>query len=57
MVKQGDNIFPMCFNLFINDLLKELNTCNVGVMVNDWLICALAYADDIVLLTKKVNNM
>ena len=56
-VKQGDNISPTCFNLFINELIKELRGCNVGVNVNGTLVNVLVYADDIVLLANNEVEM
>ena len=50
-VQQGDNLSPMLFSEFINRLLKELQTLDMGVeLKNGQKICVLAYADDIVLL-------
>ena len=57
-VKQGDNLSPTLFYGFINDLINKLNSLNVGVRVNDTKkVCVLAYADDIVLLSKSVPEL
>ena len=50
--RQGDVTSPTAFSILINDLLKELKASNMGVTVNDLIISALAYADDIVLLAE-----
>ena len=56
-VKQGNNISPTCFSLFINGLIGELKSCNVGIQVGCRKICTLAYADDIVLITASITEM
>ena len=34
-VKQGDIISPTIFSLYVNDLVKELNSLNLGVPIDD----------------------
>ena len=57
-LKQGCNLSPLLFNLFINDLLSEINgqfldspTLN-GVPIN-----GLMYADDLVLISESENGL
>ena len=38
---------PYLFNIFINQLLLDLNDCDVGVRIGDVLYNSMAYADDI----------
>jgi hypothetical protein len=49
-VKQGDNLSPTLFNMFINDLAAEVKALNCGVNVDGHNICILLYADDIALI-------
>ena len=56
-VKQGDIISPTIFSLYINDLVNELNSLNLGVPIDDENVCALLYADDIVLFSDSEANL
>ena len=56
-VKQGDNLSPTLFALFINDLAEELKTLNCGISINDLPLCCLLYADDLMLLSDTEDNM
>ena len=42
---------PILFNLFINNLLKNLNSSQLGSTIGDIHVFALGFADDIVLVT------
>ena len=44
--KQGDNLSPNCFSLYLNPLLTELKSSGKGVSVKNDIISVLAYADD-----------
>ena len=56
-VKQGDNLSPTLFALFINDLALELNSMDCGIKIDNTHICCLLYADDIMLLSENEDNM
>ena len=51
MVRQGDNLSLTLFNLFMNDLAKELNSLKLVVSLDDLHLCCLLYADDIALIS------
>ncbi|KAK3092919.1 hypothetical protein FSP39_008861 [Pinctada imbricata] len=56
-VKQGDNLSPTIFSLFINDLAMQIKALNKGVPVGDLNISILLYADDIALITQNEKDM
>lgn len=56
-VKQGDNLSPNLFKIFINDLPGSLKNTPDPVMVKSHPIHCLMYADDIVLLSTSANGL
>ena len=51
-LKQGDNLSPTAFSVYINDLLNELNNSGLDIQLTPSLnVNNLAYADDIVLIS------
>lgn len=48
-VKQGDNLSPNLFTIFINDLPQYFHTCSDSASVNTSKIECLMYADDIII--------
>ena len=56
--RQGDVTSPTAFSLIINDLLKELNSSNIGVKIDaNLIVSVLAFADDIVLLAENAEDL
>ena len=56
-VRQGDNLSPTLFSIYINDLAVELKRLNLGVKMGNLHICILLYADDIVLVSENEVNL
>ena len=46
-VRQGGLLFPAFFNLYMDDLSKQLGACRTGCMIGDTLINHFMYADDL----------
>ena len=49
--KVGGILSPVLFNLYMDDLSKQLKGCKTGCMVGDNLINHMIYADDLVVLS------
>merc|ERR1711994_1087705 len=56
-VKQGGVLSPILFSLFINELIMEIKKAEMGIKLKDTLIAILLYADDIVLIAKKKQEL
>ncbi|GLD71006.1 uncharacterized protein AKAME5_002232600 [Lates japonicus] len=56
-VKQGDPLSPLLFNLALDPLLYMLEDKGVGFKVGDQSLTALAFADDLVLLSDSYKGM
>ena len=55
--RQGDNLSPTLFILFINDLVTMMKNADVGLQIGEIKINILLYADDIVLLADSANDL
>ncbi len=55
--KQGDNLSPNCFSLYLNPLLSELKASGLGVRVENDIISVLAYADDLVFVAESHQDL
>ncbi len=53
-VIQGDTLSPTLFNIFINDLVDDVNCHNLGVTIDGYRIGTLRYVDGIVLKVSKI---
>lgn len=56
-VKQGDNLSPSLFKIFINDLPDYLNSATDSVYINSNPVKCLMYADDIILLSSTAEGL
>ena len=56
-VRQGDNLSPTLFSVFINDLAAGLKNLGLGVPVNDELVSILLYADDVAIISENEKDM
>ena len=55
-VKQGDNLIPLLFNIFINDLAKYINSERCGLKIGIDNVSMLLYANYIVPLLRHQQN-
>ena len=68
-VKQGDNVSPTLFSIFINDLVVGINELGLGVKIDgsfeanetvpdsSFILSCLLYADDLVFLAENEVNL
>lgn len=48
---------PKLFNLYVNNLIAELSSTNVGCSINGNIVNNISYADDMVLLSPSINGL
>ena len=56
-LRQGSVLSPILFNVYIDDLLQQLEKSGDGARLGGIYVGALAYADDITLLSPTVSGM
>ena len=57
-VRQGCLLSPLLFSLYINDLVTHLENEGVaGVELPDIMLCAMFYADDLILLAENEHDL
>ena len=50
-VRQGDNLAPTLFAVFINDLANDVKSVQCGIRVSEQMVSLLMYADDIIFIS------
>ncbi len=55
--KQGCVLSPTLFNLYINELIKEIKASGVGADVEMGNVVILVYADDIIILAENEQDL
>ena len=55
-VRQGDNLSPSLFNIFINDIPERLKNC-CPAKYNDLSVQCLLYADDLIIMSENLEGM
>ena len=56
-VRQGDTLSPTLFNIFLNDLVTDIENLHRGIETDKLSLSVLCYADDIVIITENEDNM
>jgi hypothetical protein len=56
-VKQGGIISPYLFNYFLNDLLNQNDSLNVGAKIGSVNVSMIAYCDDLILISPTETHM
>ena len=56
-VKQGCVLSPTLFDMFINDLMQDIQALNIGIDLGKFKVGALLYADDVVVLGETEGDL
>ena len=56
-VRQGGVLSPKLFAIFVDDLLNELESTDLGIKVGRLWIAVIMYADDILLMAETKEKM
>jgi retron-type reverse transcriptase len=56
-IRQGGQLSPLLYNIYIDDLNEQLNKANCGCMVGGRSVNALSYADDMVLMAPTLSAL
>ena len=56
-VRQGGILSPLLYNIYVNNLSKNLNKVPAGCCINNVLINHLMYADDVVLIAPSMKGL
>ena len=56
-VLQGSVLGPTLFLLFLDDLLEELHKSELGILMGEFILSVLAFADDVTVLSLSDTNL
>ena len=56
-VRQGGILSPFLFNVYVDDLLHNLESCGAGCYINGHYLGCVMYADDLLLLSASVAGL
>ena len=56
-VRQGGISYPILIKLYINDLISEIFNMDIGCCLSSLRMKIVAYADDIVILSSRVQHL
>lgn len=56
-VMKGCPLSPLLFNLIIDELIEKLKKLKVGIKIREELLCCMAFANDLLLLTEDRIHM
>lgn len=56
-LKQGCVLSTVMFNIFINNLIDDIKSLNIGIDIDGEKIAILLYADDVVLMAENTEDM
>ena len=56
-VRQGDTLSTTLLNIFLNDLVTDIENLHCGIETDEFSLSLLCYADDIVIFTENEDNM
>ena len=57
IVKQGGNLSPLFYNVYVDDLMKALKHKNFGCTIGGLYLGTVFYADDVILLGASIRKM
>ena len=56
-VKQGCNLSPVLFNIFLLDVVNKIDNLKLGISIGGEIVTIIVFADDIVILLKNFSDM